>query len=66
MWPELRDHPFTDDHAVGLVGAASAARAAGHEHAATALMKQARERDAERPSYYGAAWIALAETWLDL
>jgi endoglucanase len=66
MWPELQRHPFTDDHPAAMVGAAAAAYAARDANAADALIAQAEESDRARPTYYGSAWLALAEVWLGL
>lgn len=66
MWPALRDHPFTKEHPVGLVGAAAAAAAAGEVDAARRLVAEARRRDVAQPTYYGGAWVALADLWLGL
>jgi endo-1,4-beta-D-glucanase Y len=78
-WPALRDRDplpavLTLDgsprggagsHPVALVGAAGAARAAGDSAASADLLDRATALEAERPSYYGAAWIALARVMLD-
>ena len=51
-------------HAVSFVGAAAAARAAGHRAAATRLLDRAQAENDIHPSYYGAAWIALGRVML--
>lgn len=66
MWPALRDHRFTRRHPVAMVGAAAAAAAAGDPDAARRLLDRAAAEDRRRPTYYGGAWIALAELWLDV
>ena len=47
-----------------MVGAAGSAWAAGATGSARVLLDQAEAWDAERPTYYGAAWLALARMWL--
>lgn len=76
MWPMLRDHPGAarrrldgapltgDEHPAALVGAAAAAQAAGDRGAADELFDRAAELDSDEPSYYGAAWVALARAML--
>jgi endo-1,4-beta-D-glucanase Y len=77
-WPALRDRdplpavlgldgaPRSQDaHPVAAAGAAGAARAAGDRAAADDLLDRAEELEDERPSYYGAAWVALARVMLD-
>lgn len=51
-------------HATSLVGAAGAASAAGAGGSARTLLDRAAALDAEHPTYYGAAWIALGRLWL--
>lgn len=76
-WPRLRDDaaalPRTLDgppatgaaeHPVALVGAAAAAGAAGDADARDRLLDAAQDLDARRPSYYGAAWVALGRVML--
>ena len=53
-----------DQTAVTLVGAAAAALAARQPAAASALMTQARRIDSRFPTYFGAAWIAIAQVEL--
>jgi endoglucanase len=47
-----------------LAGAAAAAKAAGDEGAFKDLLGRAAALDAEHPSYYGAAWVALTRAML--
>jgi endo-1,4-beta-D-glucanase Y len=51
-------------HPSALVGAAGAAGAAGDTSARSALLARAEQADADSPSYYGAAWIALGRVML--
>jgi endoglucanase len=51
-------------HAASLVGAAGAATAAGATASARELLDRATALDAEHPTYYGAAWVALGRLWL--
>jgi cellulose synthase (UDP-forming) len=51
-------------HAVSFVGAAAAARAAGHPATATRLLDRAQAANDIHPSYYGAAWIALGRVMM--
>jgi endo-1,4-beta-D-glucanase Y len=72
MWPRLRvkpgaprraldGRPLTDEeHPAALAGAAAAAHAAGAAAEADRLLERAAELDEERPTYYGAALVALA------
>jgi endoglucanase len=78
-WPRLRDRDplpsvlaldgaprnSDDSHPVALAGAAGAAHAAGDAAAADDLLDRATQLDEARPSYYGAAWTALARVMLD-
>jgi endoglucanase len=77
-WPALRDRDplpavlgldgaarTADSHPVALAGAAGAARAAGDRAAADELLDRAGDLEHDRPSYYGAAWTALARVMLD-
>lgn len=52
------------DHPVFVVARAAAAKARGDTADATALLDDAARRDAERPTYYGAAWVALGRLLL--
>jgi endoglucanase len=77
MWPRLRAEPgaaqraldgrplTSHEHPAALAGAAAAAHAAGDRDAASRLLARAEELDEQRPSYYGAAWVALADTMLE-
>lgn len=51
-------------HPVALVGAAGAARGAGRPADVARLLAQAADQDHARPTYYGAAWVALGRIWL--
>lgn len=53
-----------DEHPVGLVGAAAAARAAGDTAASNRLLEQAASLAESHPTYYGTAWWALGEVLL--
>jgi cellulose synthase (UDP-forming) len=76
LWPLYRRDPGRDAyrldgspaspyvHAVSFVGAAAAARAAGHRAAATRLLARAQAENDMHPTYYGAAWIALGRVML--
>jgi len=55
----------TASHPLAIVAAASSAAAAGDEDRAAELLDDADELDDDTPTYYGAAWIALARLWLD-
>jgi endoglucanase len=52
------------DHPVFSVARAAQATAAGDPAAAEALLDDAAAQDAEHPSYYGAAWVALGRALL--
>jgi endoglucanase len=52
-------------HPLGLVAAAASAAAAGASDDAARLLDAADAHDDRFPTYYGAAWIALARLWLD-
>ncbi len=54
-----------DQTATTLVGAAAAALAAHQPSAASALMAQAQQINNRFPTYFGAAWIAVAQVELD-
>jgi hypothetical protein len=76
LWPRLRISPGAphraldgtpltgDEHPAALAGAAAAAHAAGDPEAAEDLLDRAADLDAEHPTYYGAAWVALTRTML--
>ena len=51
-------------HPTALVAAAAAVSAAGHDDVRDARLKEAESLDAEHPTYYGSAWIALARALL--
>jgi hypothetical protein len=55
----------TSAHPLALVAAASSAAAAGEPDASAQLLDRATELGAEHPTYYGAAWIAIARLWLE-
>jgi len=61
-WPALRARPGS--HAAQLVGAAGAAAAAGARGARDDLLDRAAASDADHPTYYGAAWVALGRVML--
>jgi endoglucanase len=50
--------------AIALVGAAASAQAAGQPQMRDALLAQAQSINARFPTYYGAAWIAVARVEL--
>ena len=52
------------DHPVFSVARAAQAAAAGDRGAADALLDDAAAQDAQHPSYYGAAWVALGRALL--
>jgi endoglucanase len=54
-----------EQHPVALVAAAAAAAASGEGDRAVELLDAADALDARSPSYFGAAWIALARLWLE-
>lgn len=56
--------PLSGANPAALVGAAGAARAAGDVDASDALLARAQAADAEAPTYYGAAWVALGRVML--
>jgi endo-1,4-beta-D-glucanase Y len=76
LWPRLREDPGAarraldgtplteDEHPVALAAAAAAAHAAGDRTAASELLDRAERLDAERPSYYGGAWVELTRAML--
>jgi endoglucanase len=49
------------EHPLGLVAAASAARAAGAAGESDRLMERAADLEQRQSTYYGAAWVALGE-----
>jgi cellulose synthase (UDP-forming) len=51
-------------HAVSLVAAAAAARAAEQTRQSNLLLDQADRLNRDQPTYYGAAWVALARVML--
>ena len=55
----------TSTHPLALVAAASSAAAAGDASAAAGLLDRASDLQADTPTYYGAAWVAIARLWLD-
>ena len=60
----VREEPFR--HAtLSLVAAAASAQAAGRNDVSDALLDAATALDRHHPTYYGAAWVALARLWLD-
>jgi endoglucanase len=65
--PRTRDShgaPGATRSAVALVGAAAAAHAAGDDAARDRLLAAAQALDAEQPTYYGSAWLALGSRLL--
>jgi len=80
-WPFLRGKVDTDtlvmsytldgsaisseEHPLMYVAAAAAASAAGARTRADDLLGKAALLDAANPTYFGAAWVALARLWLD-
>lgn len=78
MWPLLRANPgvatrlldgtptTAAEHPVALVASAAAASAAGERATAAALLDRATALDERRPSYYGAAWVALGRAMLTM
>ncbi len=54
-----------NEHPVGLVGAAAAAKAAGADGESKQLLRRARSLDRRTPTYYGSAWVAQGELMLD-
>jgi endoglucanase len=51
-------------HPTALVAAAAAASAAGQEDVRDRRLTEAESLDAEHPTYYGSAWIALGRALL--
>lgn len=61
----LDGRPIDDGtHAAALVATAGAASAAGAPDSVRVLLARAEWWDAERPTYYGGAWLALGRLWL--
>jgi endoglucanase len=56
----------TARHPLGLIGAAGAALAAGESAEARQLLSRAERLDRRQPTYYGAAWLALGDTLVDV
>ena len=57
---QLSGAPIGTSHdAITLVAAAGAAKAAGDTGAVPKLLAEAQQLNAEHPTYYGAAWVAL-------
>lgn len=52
-------------HPLALMAAAASAAAAGEAERSADLLDDAADLDEANPSYYGAAWIALARLWID-
>jgi len=62
---DLGGAPVTRDrHPVTVLAAASAAAAAGEPERADALLATAASLEADQPTYYGAAWLALTHAAL--
>ncbi|MGZ4232093.1 MAG: glycosyl hydrolase family 8 [Solirubrobacteraceae bacterium] len=76
LWPIYRRDPGRDayaldgtpqtsqQHAVSLVAAAAAAKAAGDARDSAKLLGQAQAQDRAHPTYYGSAWVALGRVML--
>jgi endoglucanase len=76
LWPLYRAAPgyadytltgtprTTQSHAASLVAAAAAARAAGQTRSSNLLLDRADRLNRSQPTYYGAAWVALARVML--
>lgn len=63
---ELDGEPATDAfHPTMVVAAAGAAHGAGDERSAADLLDAAEALEGRRPSYYGAAWVALGRVMLE-
>ena len=57
---QLTGTPIGTSHdAITVVAAAGAAKAAGDTGAVPRLLAQAQQLNAEHPTYYGSAWVAL-------
>jgi endoglucanase len=62
---QLSGTPIGTSHdAVTIVAAAGAAKAAGDTSAVPKLLAAAQQMNAEHPTYYGAAWVALGRLML--
>ncbi|MBV9002784.1 MAG: hypothetical protein JO304_27260, partial [Solirubrobacterales bacterium] len=62
---QLSGAPAGNTHdAITAVAAAGAAKAAGDTGVVPALLAEAAQRNAQHPSYYGAAWVALGRLLL--
>ena len=63
---DLGGTPRVDwQHPVSLVSAAATTEAAGRDAEADRLLRAAATVDADGPTYYGAAWAALGEAFLE-
>ena len=54
-----------DRHPLGLLALAAAAGAAGRRAPASDLLARAARAERQRPTYYGAAWLALTGLLLE-
>ncbi|MBV9805810.1 MAG: hypothetical protein JO286_01445 [Solirubrobacterales bacterium] len=62
---QLSGAPAGNSHdAITLVAAAGAAKASGDTAAVPALLAEAGQRNAQHPTYYGGAWLALGRLLL--
>jgi endoglucanase len=64
-WDLSGEPSGTDRHPTALVAAAAAAHAAGDDASEKQLLDAAEALDHGRPTYYGAAWVALGRIMLD-
>jgi endoglucanase len=76
LWPLYRDHPGSAtyslegaptgglSHPAAYVAAAAAAKAAEHPEEMHRLLDRAGDANAEHPTYYGSAWVALGRIML--
>jgi endoglucanase len=62
LWPRL--HYAEHRSAIGYIGAAGAAAAAGDVQARDQLLAHAEDLESHYHTYYGAAWVALARVML--
>jgi uncharacterized protein HemY len=62
LWPRL--HYAEHRSAIGYIGAAGAAAAAGDVQARDQLLAHAEDLESQRHTYYGTAWVALARVML--